>query len=45
VQQEAEPEPRPVQRIQRDGLEVKGGFSMGFDSDTLPSFRRLVDFI
>ena len=34
-----------VKRIQRAGLQVQGGFILGFDNDTLPSFQRLVDFI
>jgi radical SAM superfamily enzyme YgiQ (UPF0313 family) len=34
-----------VRRIQRAGMEVQGGFIIGFDNDTQSTFQRLVDFI
>ncbi len=34
-----------IKRIQRSGLQVQGGFIIGFDSDTPSSFQQLVDFI
>ncbi len=34
-----------VKHIQRAGLQVQGGFILGFDNDSTLTFRRLTDFI
>ena len=34
-----------IKLIQRSGLQVQGGFIVGFDNDTLTIFQRQVDFI
>lgn len=34
-----------VKLLQRNGLEVKGGFIIGFDTDNMHSFQKMIDFI
>ncbi len=34
-----------IHRIQKAGMQVQGGFIVGFDNDNLNTFQRLVDFI
>ncbi|RPI89507.1 MAG: DUF4070 domain-containing protein [Chloroflexi bacterium] len=34
-----------IKRIQRCGIQVQGGFIIGFDSDTPSTFQRQIDFI
>jgi radical SAM superfamily enzyme YgiQ (UPF0313 family) len=34
-----------ARRIQRAGLEVRGGFIVGFDSDTVASVQRMFDYV
>ena len=34
-----------VKRVQNAGMQVQGGFIVGFDNDSPSTFQRLVDFI
>lgn len=34
-----------IRRIQHAGMQVQGGFIVGFDNDSLVTFQRLIDFI
>ncbi len=34
-----------IQRIQQHGMEVQGGFILGFDSDTWSTFDRMAEFV